>query len=387
MKKTKLDIVAGIPSFNNQDTIANVAEQVGKSIKKYYPDKKSIICDCDGGSTDKTVENFFRSKTRVMKKVLIPNRLGKGNVLRPLFRLAVDSKAKVGLTNDSDLRSINPEWVRLQIDSIYKKGYDLCVPNYLRYKYDGQITNHICYPLIYGLFCKDIRQPIGGDFSFSAKLARQWLSAKWPVNANLFGIDIFMTSQAILNNAKICQLNLGVKIHNAKDPALTLSPMFRQVLSTLFKTIIANKGKLKEFNKIGKVKTLGKIKIKKPEPVEIDMKNMKKRIAFGYTEQKPIIKKCLHKEDFEKLRGNILYDRIHIDEEWWAKITYDYILAFKKYENKSSTILKSFLPLWFARIFTFINDTVQMDNKKAESVIKKQAQEFFKQRDYLFDKL
>jgi hypothetical protein len=43
-----------------------------------------------------------------------------------------------------------------------------------------------------------------------------------------------MTTNAITSNFKICQSNLGVKIHDAKDRAESLGPMFRQVVHTLF---------------------------------------------------------------------------------------------------------------------------------------------------------
>ena len=82
-----------------------------------------------------------------------------------------------------------------------------------------------------------------------------------------------------------------------------------------------------------------------------------------------------------------MHDKLHISDERWAKITYDYILAYKKYERKSSTILKSFIPLWFGRIYSFIGETKDMTSKQADKVVKKQAQEFFILRDYLLKKL
>jgi glycosyltransferase involved in cell wall biosynthesis len=345
--------------------------------------------DCDGGSTDNTIHNFFNTKTKTPKRVIVatPGTTGKGNVFKLLFKYAKLSKAKTALVNDSDLRSINPKWVKLQLDSIEKHGYDYATPLYSRYKYDGTITKHICYPIIYGLFCRNIRQPIGGDFAFSGRLANHWLKCKWPVNAKLFGIDIFMTTNAILADYKICQVNLKSKVHDVKDPAKTLSPMFRQVISTLFKIIIENPKKLKNLHKVKEIPKLGEKNLGKPQQFSIDNEATKQRFVRGFTNRKEVIKKCLSKEDFTKLRTMVQYSNIYIPPEWWAKIVYDYILAYKKYENKSSTILKSFIPLWFGRIYTFVNQTKNMTTAKAELLVKKQAQEFFKQRSYLLSRL
>ena len=49
-----------------------------------------------------------------------------------------------------------------------------------------------------------------------------------------FGIDIWMTTEAIANGARVCQSFLGAKIHNQKDPAADLSTMLREVVGSLF---------------------------------------------------------------------------------------------------------------------------------------------------------
>lgn len=388
MKKTKqYDIIAGIPSYNNQNTISYVAEQIGRSMEKYYANKHCLIIDCDGGSTDNTTKNFLDSKTKIEKNVIKtpPNITGKGNVFKLLFRKIKKHNSKIGIVNDSDLRSINEQWVKLQIDSILKNHYDYATPYYSRYKYDGQITKHVCYPLIYGLFCKDIRQPIGGDFSFSSKLSNYWLECKWPANAKLFGIDIFMTTNAILGNFKVCQVNLKSKMHDAKDPAKTLEPMFIQVLSTFFDIIISNKEKLKKFNKVEKVKLLGSKEQGKPQQFKVDIQNIKNSFIKGFNNNKKNIQKILQKEDYNKIQNIVKNKNIIIDNKLWTKIVYDFIIAYKKQRN--NFVLRSFIPLWFGRIYTFINETSNMDTNKAEILVKKQAKEFFKQRSYLLERL
>ena len=44
-----------------------------------------------------------------------------------------------------------------------------------------------------------------------------------------------MTHSAINEGFAVCQARLGAKIHDAKDPASDLGPMFRQVVGTLFR--------------------------------------------------------------------------------------------------------------------------------------------------------
>ena len=50
----KADIVVGIPSYNNAKTIGHVVRAVDAGLAKYFPDKKAVIVNSDGGSIDWT---------------------------------------------------------------------------------------------------------------------------------------------------------------------------------------------------------------------------------------------------------------------------------------------------------------------------------------------
>ena len=108
-------------------------------------------------------------------------------------------------------------------------------PLYHRHKYDGTITNSIVYPLTRALYGKSVRQPIGGDFGFSGKLAKFYLEQDvWETDVARFGIDIWMTTTAIANGFKVAQSFLGAKIHDAKDPGADLTAMLYQVVGATF---------------------------------------------------------------------------------------------------------------------------------------------------------
>jgi dienelactone hydrolase len=92
--------------------------------------------------------------------------------------------------------------------------------------------------LIYGIFGRNIRQPIGGDFALSARLARHIVSVPWHRTTNEYGVDIFMTMQALLGDFKIGQVGLGSKVHKPSAPKL--GPMFLQVVSTALLTVAGN---------------------------------------------------------------------------------------------------------------------------------------------------
>ncbi len=91
------------------------------------------------------------------------------------------------------------------------------------------------YPLTRALYGHEVRQPIGGDFGFSGRLASHYLRQPvWETDVARFGIDIWMTTTALADDFRVCQSFLGAKIHDAKDPGADLAAMLVQVVSAVF---------------------------------------------------------------------------------------------------------------------------------------------------------
>ncbi|MGH7834831.1 MAG: glycosyltransferase, partial [Candidatus Binatia bacterium] len=53
-KVKTMDILVGIPCFNNEDTIGYVVEQVCKGLADYFPGQRAAVFVSDGGSLDNT---------------------------------------------------------------------------------------------------------------------------------------------------------------------------------------------------------------------------------------------------------------------------------------------------------------------------------------------
>ena len=174
------DLMVGIPSFGNAETIGYVVRATTAGMVQYFPELKPILVNSDGGSPDDTprVAVSTESPDYLEKVILVSPKhklqrisftyqgtSGKGTAVRALFEVARELKVKAMVMVDSDLRSIVPEWVELLAGPILKGGYDFVAPMYARYKYDGTITNNISYPLTRALYGTRIRQPIGGDFA------------------------------------------------------------------------------------------------------------------------------------------------------------------------------------------------------------------------------
>ena len=169
----KAELVVCIPSYNEADSIAYPTAQADNGLGKYFKDRTSVIINCDNNSSDNTGQAFLDTPTSAPKMYLStpPGVKGKGNNFKNLFKKVVELRAKAVLVVDADLKSITPEWIKHLGEPLFQ-GFSYVAPLYVRHKYDGTITNSIAYPMTRALYGRRVRQPIGGDFGFSGRLAR-----------------------------------------------------------------------------------------------------------------------------------------------------------------------------------------------------------------------
>ncbi len=384
-KYNETDIIVGIPSLNEADNIAFVARQIALGLKKYFPTHSAVIINVDNNSMDGTKEAFLGAETGNIPKKYISTEeaiVGKGNNMRNLFVEVVQRKAKAIVVVDADLKSVTPEWVKTLATPILE-GYDYTTPIYSRNEYDGTITNNITYPLIYSLFKANIRQPIGGDFSFSPKMTRYWLGMAWEKDTRQYGIDIFMTTSALLNGFKVCQVALGSKVHKPSAPKL--GAMFTQVITTLFSNISKFSNVWMDKNSNKECPVLGNSSYKEPQGLSVDYKGIKKASFAGFLENERIISSILSPDHYNITKKMYLTGRWNIGPELWAKKLYDFIYAYEISENKEE-IVEALKPLYFARVASFYRQTMDMSHQESEEKILEQAKQFQRTREYLVKK-
>ncbi len=373
----KCDIVIGIPSFNNADTIGFVASQSAKGIIDLG--LKGTLVNSDGGSTDGTVNAFLNVDTfGVPKYSLVYKGIpGKGSAIRALFEFAHKAEAKVFVMLDSDLRSVAPWWVERLAKPILEGRTNYVTPMYVRYKYDGTITNNICYPLVSVLYGKKVRQPIGGDFGVGKELIDIYVSKDvWETNIAKFGIDIWMTVTAILeSNKKPLQSALGAKIHDVKDPGKHLEGMFIQVVQTLFELIANDVERLKEVKEIESVEIYGEQLDVEVEEIKIDLPGLKKRAKETLLEKgKP---EYLNSSIVEKVLG-----KGTLSASEWVETVYDSINEYKK--KRDPMVVSKLLPFYFARVAGFVEETKDISTSEAEKHIEDQLRTFSEKKYKIF---
>jgi glucosylglycerate synthase len=398
------DLMVGVPSFGNAETIGYVVRAATAGMVQYFPELKPVLVNSDGGSPDDTprVAVSTESPDYLEKVILVSPRhklqrvsftyqgtSGKGTAVRALFEVARELKVKAMVMVDSDLRSIVPEWVELLAGPILKGGYDFVAPMYARYKYDGTITNAISYPLTRALYGARIRQPIGGDFAISGDLVNRYLELDtFDELTARFGIDIWMTHSAINEGFAVCQARLGAKIHDAKDPASDLGPMFRQVVGTLFNLAGHYEDRWLRVRGSHAIPEYGFERVVAPEPITVNHARLVDTFESARLAERDAWSEMLSAEQLERVTTlevdlDAPPERFRFPAELWIRCLYDALVAYHRPGADRDRLLAALTPLYFGRTAGFISDTLEMTTEQAERVIDDQARLFEELKPYL----
>ena len=394
------DLLVGIPSFNNANTIGRVVQAVGAGLAKYFPEAKAVLVNSDGGSSDGTPETVEKS-TMDLQSILVAHRVnplnkivtpyhgipGKGSAFRLIFEIAQALKVRACAVVDADLRSITPDWIELLLRPVYKEGYDYVAPYYRRHKYDGTITNGIVYPLTRALYGQRIRQPIGGEFGFSGELAGYFLTQDvWGTDVARYGIDIWMTTTSIARGCKICQAYLGAKIHDPKDPAADLSAMLSQVVGSTFSLMEKYADRWKAVGQSESVPIFGFEYEVGLEPVPVNVERMIKAFELGRSELTAVWSEILSPETLDGLKSVKLTESgPGFSDALWVRVVYEFALAFHRRVMAQEHLLKSFTPLYLGRVASFVQETQSLTHLEAESRIERLCRNFEREKTYVMD--
>ena len=379
----KAEFIVAIPSYNEADSIAYPVQQADQGITSFFGDMKSVIINCDNNSQDGTREIFLGIKTDTPKIYIStePGIKGKGNNFKNLFQKIVDLEATGVVVVDADLKSITPQWIKHLGEPLFQ-DFGYVAPLYVRHKYDGTITNSIAYPLTRSLYGRRVRQPIGGDFGFSGKLAQTYLqNDSWTDAVSNFGIDIWMTTIAMNENTPICQAFMGrPKIHRAKDPGSDLGPMFRQVLGTIFELMInfhpfwANV----KWSKPTAIFGFGLGETEIPPPVNVNKEVLLKKLQEGFSLYSHIWEKVLQEVTNNKLQEIRKMDQEQFDfpTTLWIKVLIDFIIAYRDKSWNIDELLDSLIPIYLSKTLSFVKKTERMSIRESEEFIEEECTQF-----------
>jgi len=389
---TRADIVVGIPSYNEADSILIPTQQADRGLSKFFGDRLGVLINCDNNSPDNTRRVFMESRTKTPKIYLsTPDGvMGKGQNLRNLFEKARELSAQAIVVVDADLKSITPQWIR-NLAAPLSDDFHLVTPLYARHKYDGIVTKIIVYPLTRALYGRRVRQPVGGEFGISKDLAGIFLDNQpWSDSVSNWGIDIWMTTIAMRNRVPIIQSFMGSpKIHTIKDPEADPGPIFRNTLRTIYDLMCLYQDFWKEVKWSRPTAVYGfGTEPEVPPTVDVDVEALWKKFSAGVAMYANLYREALQTGTNAKLQevAELPRESFEFPSALWAKVLYDFACAYKWRTASPDELIRSLIPLFHGKTLSFVLETEAMNAQQVEETIEDSCLQFEKTKSYLVDR-
>jgi glucosylglycerate synthase len=397
------DIVAGIPSFNNAATIEHVVRTVQQGLHAQFPQARAVVVHADGGSKDATPELVLAAASDTSPVLQVPYSVhpmqklatpysgvpGKANAVRLVFETARMLGAKACAVVDPDLRSIQPDWVGLLVRPVLENDCDLVAPCYQRHKFDGMITNSIVYPMTRALYGKRIRQPIGGEFGFSAALIERYLAEDgWDSDVVRFGFDIWATTQAVCFGFRAGQVFLGGKPHEAAEPAPDLSVTLSQVLGAVFGEMERNARVWQRVRGSQAVQQFGEPRTLEDGPMEVDVAKMIHTFdlaAKNLFDVWGLVIPPAALLEMKRLSGR-QNSNFRFPDDLWVQVVYDFAVAYRQRTISRDHLLRALTPVYLGWVGSFLLEMEGAEPARVEARIEELCLRFEAEKPYLISR-
>jgi hypothetical protein len=374
-----------VPTFNNLQTIGRVLSALQVGLVKYFPRQRSVLINPDGGSTDGTSEQvrntsvrdfetlLTSSPLRTMHRVSAPCPLDQdGNNGLRMILAAVDLlRAKACVLVSPDLESITPEWIDALVRPIYKEKFDLVAPIYHRHKFDGLLIRNLIAPMIGGVYGYRVREPLGPELGLSGQLACHYLEPNvWPKNFAEAGINVWMTTAAVVSGFRLCQSFLGPRIH-AMRPSEDLVQTIQRVVGDLFGCLEAHESFWLARSEAQAVPAFGFEYSVALEPIRINRQRMLHMFRVGVTELGSILESILTMPTLQSIQAIArLTDReFRFPDELWVNTVYEFAASYHHSVITRDHLLQALVPLYRGRIGSFVLDNYRADAEQIERKI------------------
>ncbi|MGM1060191.1 family 2 glycosyl transferase [Saccharothrix sp. Mg75] len=234
--------VVGLPARDEARTVGAVAQAADAGLHAAFPEGTNVVVLAENGSTDGTVQRFAETPLRARKVVASSSGegTGKGTNVFAIMDRALELDADRLLLLDADVRSTEPRWIPSLADAVEGDDPVLAVPAYRRNRFEANTTNHLASPLLAAVFGVHVQQPIGGEFAFNRAFLERARTWPRPDSAYLYGIDVWLTANALRERMRVVEVPLGRKLHNSPFPKILRLP--QQVLDSLFHVVLRTDG-------------------------------------------------------------------------------------------------------------------------------------------------
>ena len=401
MNVGEVDILVGLPTYNNAKTIEPVVRAIQAGILKCFPRERAVIINADGGSQDGTpglvtgasIDDVWRaSKVYALRTLHVittqyAHLPGPGTALRTILSAADLLRARACVVISPDSSTIEADWLQKLVRPIYDDNFDLVSPLYRRQKFAGVLMRNLLYPMTRAIYGSGIRESYASEFAISSRLATDFLSNEnWSDEGGRNGGEILLTVTAITGKYRLCQSFLGDKPPQDRSAA-DLVEAIRRTVGALFSSLDGNFQFWSAVAGCEPVKTFGPESEVTLEPIAVDLARMREMFVTGVAELEPVFRSILSEATLLELQRIAALDlnAFRYPANLWAKTVFEFAASYHKSVISRDHIVQALAPLYRGRALTFLLENQDASAEDVEKNVESLCGEFERLKPYLLE--
>jgi hypothetical protein len=297
---------------------------------------------------------------------------------RAISRLAQKTGARASVILSADLAALDHASIAGLAEPLLE-GSTLSVPIYPTAKYDGLLNSGLLYPFIRALYGKHVRFPLPVDFGIAggmvARLAadgsRHQASICWPA------------VEGLISDASTAQVYVDIH-HAVHTEGIDLSSVLGTLGSGLFEGAEKNASIWQRLRASQATPIFGTPPAAAIESEPVDVRPLIESFNLGLRNLQEVWSLVLPPITLLELKklSRLPAEQFRLPDLVWAKIVYDFALAYRLRTISRTHLLGALTPLYLAWVASYAAEVRNADADTVESRIELLAAAFEEAKPY-----
>jgi glucosylglycerate synthase len=308
------------------------------------------------------------------------------NAQRSILALGASLQARACIVLHSDLSALDAQTLQLLTGPILEEKCELVTPIYPEGPYDGLLNKSILSPLSRALYGRRVHTPLPSDFSAAGhvldKLADTGLAHTqaepqllWPSN------------KIAMDTGRLCQMHLPIK-HSTQTEGLDLSAVLTQLVGSLFAEVEACAPYWQRVRASQPAEILGTTEGSDNNPganPSIDTRPMVESFLLGSSSLEEVWRVVLPPATLLDLRRmtRMPHEIFRMPDDLWARIVYDFALAYRMRRISRSHLLGALTPLYLGWAASYTQQVGGISREAADQRIEQVSRAYEENKAYL----
>jgi hypothetical protein len=264
---------------------------------------------------------------------------------------------------------------------------DFVLPCYATHRFEGVMSTGVVSPVVRALFGRRLRQPMVEELALSRPLATYLLGEAWHADAHA-GEPLWLVAAALAGGYEVCQSHLGPRPRPTAEAGVDLAASLAQVMGALFHEMRLLAHAWQRIKGSRPVQARGEPIWRAGEAGQPQIAPLRSAFQLGYQELGSLWGAVLPPQTLLALKrlSQTPEESFGIDDALWARIVYDFGVAYHLAAMDRSLLLRSMTPLYLGWVAGYVREVRDLDPAAVEARLERLARAFEAMKPYLIQR-